>query len=251
MDTTSTRLWSLAAVLGLGFGGSFLLPEVPPMRSSRLGTELPAKLGGWEGMKIPVSDRERQVLAEDTTFERRLYHRPYDSTRPPVEASFVFSGKDMNNSIHRPEVCLRAQGWNFVRERYVSVPGVMPDGGAMPVREIVCKRTSSDKEGNRIELPNGKMMEDWQILYYTFIGCEEVTPSHYGRVFRDMRDRVVGGYDQQWAYATFSSRIPGKYLEQGVPIGSLEPLGIDEAGEHLGAFMRELLPGMLTISPQS
>jgi hypothetical protein len=248
MIRLAPRLWVLAGVLALGYSVTFALPETPPMRASRLSTELPELVSGgeWKGAKLPVSERERAVLADDTRFERRYYEPTYPMGRPGVEASFVYSGQDMNNSIHRPEVCLRTQGWNFVRERYVVVPGVMPDGGDLPVREIICSKTSRHPEtGKTIQLPNGKLREDWQILYYTFIGAEEVTPSHYGRVFRDIRDRVVGGFDQQWAYATFSSLIPGKYQEQGMNIGTLDPLDIDQTGEHLASFMRALLPSLL------
>lgn len=245
MRTPVLSLWLLAAVLVVGFSASFLIPKAPPMKSSRLATELPAKFGAWEGVRVMVSERELQVLAADTRFERRIYERPFNRTLPSVEASFVFSGKDINNSIHRPEVCLVTQGWNFVRQRDVMISGILPDGEALPVRELVCRKNRRDADGELVRLPDGSFLEDWQILYYTFIGAEAITSSHYGRVFHDIRDRLIGGYDQQWAYATFSSLVPGKYAEQGVDVGILEPLDLDGAGEHLADFMRDLLPGLL------
>lgn len=215
------------------------------MKSSRLATELPAKFGAWEGTRVMVSERELSVLATDTRFERRVYERPFNGTLPGVEASFVFSGKDINNSIHRPEVCLVTQGWNFVRQRTLMISGILPDGEDLPVRELVCRKTRRNQDGELVRLPDGSFLEDWQILYYTFIGAESITASHYGRIFHDIRDRVIGGYDQQWAYATFSSLVPGKYAEQGIDIGILEPLDLDGAGGHLADFMRELLPDLL------
>lgn len=247
MNLPVSRLWPLAALLLVGLSSIALLPDAPPIQPSRLGTDLPAKFGSWEGTKVLVSDRELSVLAEDTRFERRIYQKPFDVTRPPIEASFVYSGKDMNNSIHRPEVCLRTQGWNFVRERYVDIPGILPDGKPFPVREIICSKTAVDPEtGKPIILPGGEIMNHWQIIYYTFIGATQITPSHYGRTLRDVRDRITEGYDQQWAYATFATQIPGNYLAQGNDIGAWDPLDNDQTGEYLADFMRELVPSLLS-----
>ena len=81
------------------------------MRKSRLARHLPVEAGDWRGEEIEVTGRELEVLARDTEFERFRYVNAGDSSLPPLQASVVFSGKDMNTSIHRPEVCLRTQGW--------------------------------------------------------------------------------------------------------------------------------------------
>lgn len=251
MTSHAKRLILLAAILFAGFGATFLLPRVPTMRPSLMGLEMPATFGNWESVKVPISERELKVLAKDTRFERRIFGELIGTGRPVIEASIVFSGKDINNSIHRPEVCLTTQGWNFVRQRYVTLPDMLPGGGDLVVRELVCKRTRRDeKSGDPIKLPGGGFFEDWQILYYTFIGATDTTASHYGRTFIDIRDRVLGGYDQQWAYATFSSQVIGKYREQGVDTGTLEPLDLDQTGSHIASFMRELMPKVMQ-SPQA
>ncbi|MEY4244243.1 MAG: hypothetical protein RLZZ245_1828 [Verrucomicrobiota bacterium] len=243
MMELNDRLLILGGSLMAGFSLAFLMPDVNPMRSSRLEAKLPAQLGDWEGMKIPITERELAVLADDTIFERRTYQQTINVSLPPIQASVVFSGKDMNNSIHRPEVCLRTQGWNFVHERYVTVHEVIFGGKPLVVREIICNKSRRNPEtGKPIVLPNGKIFIDWQILHYTFIGSESVTPSHYGRVFIDIKDRALWGFDQQWAYATFSSLIPGKYEDQGVDLGSLTPLSIEQTSAHLTKFMQELFP---------
>jgi hypothetical protein len=246
MNSTPKRLLALCAILAAGFGTTFLLPEVSPMRPSRLKSQMPETLGDWDSRKIPITGRELDVLADDTSFERRIYSSFSDLSVPQIEASIVFSGKDMSTSIHRPEVCLRTQGWNFVRERFVTLPQMTADGQPMTVREIICSKNRRDPEaGTPVVLPNGKFLVDWQILYYTFIGATDATASHYGRTFIDIRDRVLGGFDQQWAYATFSSVIPGRYADQGVDIGTFDPLDENQTGKHLETFMRQLMPTVL------
>ena len=90
------------------------------------------------GKRVEVTGKELQILAKDTEFERTQFANTASPYHPAVEVSVVFSGKDLNNSIHRPERCLRSQGWNFVKERTVVLSGVFPDGSDLPVREIVC-----------------------------------------------------------------------------------------------------------------
>jgi hypothetical protein len=243
MTQTPKRIWILSGSLLIGFSCTFLLPETSPMHSSRIATEFPERFGDWTSRKVAIGDRELSVLADDTVFERRIYTPVMDLGAPPVEASVVFSGKDMNNSIHRPEVCLRTQGWNFARERYVTIHDALPNGEAMVMREILCNKYRLNPEtGQPLTLPNGKILVDWQLIYYTFIGANAVTASHYGRVFNDIQDRIVGGFDQQWAYATFSSVIPGKYRDQDVDIGLIDALDEEETGNHLANFIKTLMP---------
>ncbi len=238
------RLLVLASLMAVGFSTVFLLPKVHPMRDSRLGRNLPAKLGEWEGRDVVVGEKELKVLAQDTGFERKSYSQRYDSTALPVEVSIVFSGKDLNNSIHRPETCLKTQGWDFVRLRYLNLPG-----SGLPVKEMLCKRVRLNEEGKPVAGRDGKPFEDWQLLYYTFIGHSTITPGHYKRTFADIRDRVAGGYDQTWAYATFSAQITGKYEEQGVYLRGMTPMDIDQTGKYLDDFIGTLMPKVLAPPP--
>jgi hypothetical protein len=248
------RILVLALVTATAFSSVFLLPEVAPMRESRLARHLPKSIGSWTGKDVIIGERELQVLANDTGFERKSFIRPDDAaTRQSpdansVEVSIVFSGKDLNNSIHRPETCLMTQGWEFVRLRYLNLPGVGSDRG-IPVKEMLCRRLRLGNDGKPVMSPLGKPIEDWQLLYYTFIGHTDITPGHYSRTFRDIRDRVVGGYDQTWAYATFSTLVTGKYAEQGFELGLTPARDIDQTGHYLAGFMGELLPKVLAPEP--
>ena len=246
MNTLDKRLWLLAVLLVAGFSCVFLLPKPEDMKPSRMLTEMPETIDAWSGVSTPVSAKELSVLAEDTLFERKVYTDSSDPGKLQIETSLVFSGKDMNSSIHRPEVCMRTQGWNFVSERYRTVESALPDGGDIKVREIVCSKARRDPEsGDPIILPNGEILVDWQLLFYTFIGSEAITPSHYGRALTDIKDRVLGGFDQQWAYATFATGIPGKYADQGLNLGTIKPLSVEETEEQLSDFIRLLLPTVL------
>ncbi|WP_193210566.1 exosortase-associated EpsI family protein [Luteolibacter marinus] len=246
---TAKRILVLAGLVTAGFSAVFLLPETPPMHDTRLARHLPEAFGEWRGTPVEVSQQELKVLAKDTTFERYSFEQRYDSTALPVEVSIVFSGKDLNNSIHRPETCLKTQGWDFARMRFLTLPQAAA-GGPLPVKEILYKRTRLDANGKPAIAPNGSQLEDWQLIYYTFIGHTTITPGHYGRTFADIRDRVVGGFDQTWAYVTFSARVIGKYEDQGFDLKGANAMNVEETGRYLEDFIGKLTPLILAPPPE-
>jgi hypothetical protein len=42
------------------------------------------------------------------------------------------------------------------------------------------------------------------VTYYFFVGHDHMTNDHLGRTFMDMKDRLVRGMDQRWAYVSAS-----------------------------------------------
>lgn len=240
------RLWVLLVLLTVGFSLIWLLPKQKEMVISRLSKNLPETVAGWGSQKRQVSEEERKVLAGDTEFARRFYHTDALEGFGGIEVSVVFSGKDINNSLHRPEVCLRAQGWNFTQQRSIVIPGVLPDGGDLPVREIVCVRPRT-KQGD-VEPPKnnkGEPVYDKRIQYYTFIGAREMVSGHYDRTFEDIKARLIGGYDQQWAYATFSTGVTSVYRDQGFNIPDEQVYDDEASTEIMQSFIKSLLPEVL------
>jgi len=225
----------------------FLLPNAPRMKPSRLAKELPDEMGDWRGIPREPGALEKKVLAQDTEF-RRMEYRDISGKFPSIEASIVFSGKNLSQSIHRPEVCLRAQGWTFVHENYLQLEGLLPSGAALPVKEMICKRVamkSPEKEGEKptpFLTPDGDEVLLWRVFYYTFFGHEDVVAGHYERTFVDMKDRLFMGYDQRWAYATFSSFITARLSEQGVMPAGAPSFDEAETTEIIRDFLKKLLP---------
>ncbi len=238
------------AILLLGFVVVFVgivvaLPSSPGMKPSRLARNLPVKFFNWSGKPQEPGEQEKKILARDTEFERMQY---FDTVTqlPPIEASIVFSGENLSQSIHRPEVCLRAQGWQFVSEAYFSWENVLPNGEILPVKEIVCRRPYqvADENGDPedVILENGDRAFIWRVFYYTFFGHEAVVAGHYQRTGEDIKDRLLKGYNQRWAYATFSAFITKKHEDQGLNQGMVEILDEDETESHVRSFLEQLLP---------
>lgn len=188
------RLFAIELSLAIGLGTVFLLPKVPKTSPAGIAMDLPIWVGAWLGEDVEVSFRERQLLATDTQFARKTYLSPAGDH---VFVSIVMSGEDMTNSIHRPERCLPAQGWNLQSSDH-RVLELRP-GKRMEFTRLV--------SGCPLDTANNQRFIVENISYYWFIGYHEMTASHIKRTLFDVRDRIMEGYNQRWAYVTVQSNV--------------------------------------------
>lgn len=198
------RIWKLFIMVVVGFSLVWVVPNSGEFQMSKLISELPEELVSRVGKKLKISEKERETLAADTTFARKRY---FDTALNPdafIDVSVVFSGKDINNSIHRPEVCLQAQGWNFESERYVDLD---VEGKKLAFKEIVCARPRVKNEEQAHLNQKGEVIVDRRVQYYTFVGSKAIVAGHYERTWEDIKMRILKGTDQQWAYITISMDI--------------------------------------------
>ena len=104
---TTSRLTVLLVILLAGFGAVFLLPTSGKTEPVGIKLALPESIGKWYGIDQPITERERQVLAGDTEFARKVYQ---DVMGDAVFVSIVLSGHDLDNSIHRADRCRHKGG---------------------------------------------------------------------------------------------------------------------------------------------
>lgn len=247
MNALQKRIIQLTVIIAAGCSLIWLLPASGEMRPSRLARHLPMEFAEYSGERVAITGRELQILAADTEFERMSYKVSSSPSIPNIEVSVVFSGRDMNNSIHRPEVCMHAQGWNFEKLATVTVKGALPDGKDIKFREIVCKRKAFDPKTNEpIMLPNGEQFYMMRVQYYTFLGHSMITENHYRRTVEDMKDRLLKGYDQRWAYLTVSMPVTGAWADQGVANGAIT-YNQTETEELLADFIRKIAPLVIDV----
>ena len=226
MIKANLHAWLPPALLAVLLSAVFVLPRQEQLMESSISPDLPVNynLAGWEGKKIQESEVERTSLAADTRFSKAQYTQPrrvfWEQEKPPVEISIVYSGSDMNSSIHRPERCLPSQG--HVNLQTSSSELSLTDG-----RTISLTRLTS-----RVPLPNrsdGLTLNF--ISYYVFIGHGTMRHTHLGRTLQDMYDRVAKGYVQRWAYFQASSYwAPELNLTE------------EETDKRVRALISELLP---------
>ena len=129
---TISRLTVLLAFVTVGLSTIFLLPKGGEQPSG-IRLELPEFIGNWKGTDSQILDAERSTLGEKsgTEFARKTYRNleGYE-----LLVSIVLSGHDMSTAIHRPERCLKAQGWTVQESEQVSIS--LARGGAFPVTKL-------------------------------------------------------------------------------------------------------------------
>jgi len=197
------KLLSLPALLASGLGAIYLLPSAGMVANSAIRMELPLEEGQWMFRKNLPSEEELQALAKDTQFSKATCYRarPGEFTEDGyrnadiVDLSIVLSGYDLNNSIHRPERCMPAQGHRILSSS--DLPIKLANGQEFTIRRLLSSRKIPGKEPGKVE-------ELHCVTYYFFVGHDRIAHDHLERTFLDMKDRLVRGMDQRWAYASLS-----------------------------------------------
>jgi hypothetical protein len=199
------RPFILPLVLLAGLGMVFALPKAGETADSAIRMTLPEEVGYWGLAVIPPSKEEVEILGSETDFAKAACLTPRPGEYGPdgrpvpdrIELSIVLSGTDLNQSIHRPERCMPAQGHGNLRGSDLILK--LPNGRDLGVRRLLSTQTFTDRA-------TGKVLAEIQCLtYYFFVGNNRIVHGHYARTFADMADRLFLGMDQRWAYVTVST----------------------------------------------
>jgi hypothetical protein len=190
---------------------------------------LPERCDGWAFENLPPSENEIKTLSSDTQFAKAICLKARKGEFSPdgylvpdrIDLSIVLSGSDPNNSIHRPERCMPAQGHNITASGDMSFK--RPDGSGFLIKRLRSVQTIRNEKDKTTASFNC-------LTYYFFVGHETLTNDHMRRTLLDMKDRLVYGVDQRWAYISASmwyGKVP--WIEKEVSEA--------EADEKLNSFL--------------
>jgi hypothetical protein len=200
------KLWLLPLCLGIGLGSIYFLPSAGAVAQSAVKMNLPNYFLNWTLVKDVPTEAEIGTLSKDTEFAKaRCFSAregEYDSNGNPIpdsiSLSIVLSGVDINNSIHRPERCMPAQGHNITGSSDAEL--TLASGRKFPATRLLSVKSQKVTEN----LGRESYVKYQCLTYYFFVGHDRITNGHYHRTFLDMKDRVVSGIDQRWAFVTFT-----------------------------------------------
>jgi hypothetical protein len=223
----------IRALLVLVLGGVvFLLCQSTP--ETRAGTvagvimQLPDHVEGFTGEEQPVSEAEIRMLPKDTGFAKKAYK---DDAGNQISAQIVLAGGE-KRSIHRPEICLPAQGWNL--KVGASVPITLDDGRTLDVMRLIISKP--------VEIRPGVTKELTSIFLYWFVGKNMTTPYHWMRLAHTNWDKVVHNVNHRWAYVIVSAPV----LEGFAPNGKNQ----EQTMKMLESFVGEIAPEIMEPSVQ-
>jgi hypothetical protein len=162
---------------GWSFRESFL--ESGELRCPRCGSALKS-----------MSPGEEALFPGDTVVLRRLYHGPGKSA---FLATVVLAGKQ-RVSIHRPEICLRGQGYNVLEQEALEI-----GQDDRPSFTVTLLKVMSERKAGKGTM--AQRQRTTRMLYW-FVSAERRTHNHYIRMFHTLADRVFRGKLYRWAYIT-------------------------------------------------
>lgn len=133
-----------------------------------------------------ISVGEQTLLPQDTPIFRKRYSAP-DGRE--ITVTVVFSGIE-RRSIHKPQVCLKAQGNSIRNESTLSID--IPGRNPLNVRLLDI--------GQRIKTPGGSVLNREGLYCYWFFNPEYETCLHTERLARMAADNIFRSYRPRWAY---------------------------------------------------
>lgn len=227
------RLFALAAIVLAGYMTAAHTGVVDTDQAG-IRLELPTQLGPWQGHELlfcssrncghsffvenlpldpdgtpsdvcpdcgaPLATMnwaEQSMLPKDTGLTRSVYV-PNPPPGPTFYATIVLSGDD-RSSIHRPQVCMVAQGHDIQDEYTIAVDM----GEGRPPLDVHVLEFARPVEGQPDKI-------ETTYYAYWFVGKGRTTASHVQRMIWMATDRIFHGVNHRWAYVSiFGARIPG------------------------------------------
>jgi EpsI family protein len=217
----STAGKSVVAVFlcAVAVGVCLVMPDPNSESVSGIRMELPAQHAGWIGEEIEPTEGEKRVLPPDTRFAKMRYIRGDEA----IFVSIVLSGAE-KRSIHRPEVCLPAQGWEIRSAHGRQI--VLDDKRTLPVTVLTVAR--------HVQLANGRDALLRSKVFYWFVGKDVVTASNWKRVFLTSYDRIFRQLNHRWAYVLVQT-----YVTEGIVPGGRNETDTED---YLDRFLSGLVP---------
>ncbi len=176
--------------------------------------------GHFLGDPAAVSDAEHRMLPKDTEFERKNYSDYHEHN---IFFSIVLSGVQQY-TIHPPEICLVAQGWNIAGQD--DVPITLQSGHKLIVKNLHLQRDVVD--ANNVH----RIIKAYYMYWYVAEGL--TTSSHLERNWISSWDRVVHNRDHRWAYVIAMSAITDSFMQNGQ--------NEQQTRDMLANFIRQIVP---------
>jgi exosortase len=216
-------LITLSICLGTDIGFHVAAPGIRLSEEAPRHPVLPLSLGEYQGRELEMTLNEKNLLDEGVKLARTGYA---SANGRQILATVIMSGFE-KRSLHRPEVCLPAQGWTVTDRMPVSLH--LADGRDVDVMMMRVFRDVEPKPGVRIRTR--------AVNFYWYIGSDGTNcADHYEHIFLSYYDAVFRNIQHRWSMASIYVPLPEQQVGHEDPM--LE-LGAVEDGR---AFISKLAP---------
>lgn len=178
--------------------------------SQRRSIEFPSRVAGYRGTPVEMDTNLYIYMPQDTSFAQNTYlPDEYGETNKvfaQVTLTCVLMGTD-RTSIHKPQFCLTGQGWS-INSQESGLDKVRVEG-AKPYDLEVMKLLSSR------DVPfQGRNVKLRAVYVYWFVADDDLTASHFERMWRSAVHLLKTGEMKRWAYVScMAICLPGQEAE--------------------------------------
>ena len=193
---------------------------------------LPKDIPGYDGEPGYMSDQERKWLPSDTTYLKMTYKEKAMeeslAAYRSLNVTLIVAGSD-SRSLHRPQVCLRAQGWGIDKKELVELDTT---GGELSVMNFHLSRVLKNEDGSVKRDENGKKIIQRAFYCYWWVGPDDSTPYDETRVWKSVVNSIIKGQNERWAYPAVMVMVDERFPDKGAA----------EAKERAYQFIEEYAP---------
>lgn len=238
MSKLPMRTVGFVAMAAVTIGCCLLFSQ--PATNSKVGVVvwLPPEVPGYRSERGEMGEKEQEWLPEDTTFLKMTYLEnglPEDVARyRAVHATLIVAGAD-SRSLHRPRVCLGAQGWAIKKALVVTVETA---GGPLRVMDYSLARFVRNKDLSIRLNEDGSKRTQRAHYFYWWIGPNASTPSDEEKVWKSLWSSILNGENERWAYPSVLTLVDERYGDAGVEEARSRALGF--IGSYAPSFQKSL-----------
>ena len=187
----------LLVLVGITVGLCNLFPNAAASSEAGMVMKLPGQFGvpGYVGIKLAASEEEKKWLPEDTGLLKMLYAPRTVTTLEEafthpdsMTATLILSGND-RRSLHRPKVCLDAQGWDIWKKEPVTLE---IEGQQMEVMDYWLRKKEPQQDGT--------IKESRAHYIYWWVGTDTSTSSDFKRILITVLDNMFRNVNNRWGY---------------------------------------------------
>lgn len=158
--------------------------------------ELPERVLDFASSNVPEPEVVLGYLPKDTSFVERYYQAPDGLW---ITATIILMGAD-RTSIHRPDYCLPGQGWTIGAKTAVHIPIVGEHAYELQALKWIIH--------NSFPMPDGQKQEVSGVYVFWFVADNEQTANYVQFQYYLLRDLLLTGRLQRWAYISYFAVCP-------------------------------------------
>lgn len=147
-----------------------------------------------------ISEEEKHWLPSDTEMLKKTYYPKSAKSNPEaigksISATLILSGADQR-SLHRPEICLDAQGWAIIDQ---PITELTVNDKKLKVKDLYLKRTETQDDKTK------KVIKAHYVYWWE--GSRSNTPDTFQRSLISAKENIFFNRNTRWGYPSIMTYV--------------------------------------------